>query len=89
MLRRILFTFALLTIVVGQVKYTLAAPVTIGTQQWRQLTDTTGYSWNALSNEFDVTDGTHTGSVADFTGWKWASSAEVGSMLSTVTGKSL
>ncbi len=65
--------------------------VMIDGKDWRQLTDTTMISWNELDDIYDNTTGnlepgpTSIGAV-EFAGWTWASSEEVGSMFSTLTG---
>ncbi len=83
---RVLLTLGVLAIVVGTATQVFAAPVTIGANQWRELTETQGYSWSGLSTIFDASDGTHQGNVDDFVGWTWASSYDVATALSTYPG---
>jgi hypothetical protein len=62
----------------------LAAPLTahavvIGEQDWRQLTETTGFSWNQVSTVCNTTTGACAGSLGavSFDGWTWADNAAV------------
>lgn len=54
--------------------YVLAGP-----NQWRQLTDTTGFSWNQISTVCSTVTGACSGSLGgvSFDGWIWADNAAV------------
>jgi hypothetical protein len=54
--------------------YVLAGP-----NQWRQLTDTTGFSWNQIASVCSTTTGACSGSLGgvSFDGWIWADNATI------------
>lgn len=68
-----------------------AYAVTIGTRDWRQLTETTYLSYDQLDTIYNTTTGqldttiTTIGDI-DFHGWTWASIEDVRDMFTTMTG---
>lgn len=66
-----------------------ATPVTIGYEEWRQVTDTTGFSWDQVAQVCDPLSGVCRGSLGetDFTGWNWASAKHVSKMFHLLTGR--
>lgn len=69
-----------------------AHAVMIGSNDWKQVTDTVNYSWNDLDAIFDTATGQCDaagcllGGDVDLTGYTWASNAEVDAMLRTYNG---
>ena len=66
-----------------------ANAVVVDGKDWRQVVDTTGYSWNDFDAIFDTTTGACDvvgcllGGTVDLTGFTWASNADVSSMFDT------
>lgn len=60
-----------------------AAGVTIDGREWRQLTETTDFTWNEVATVCPAEGGTCSGSIGtvNFTGWIWATAIEVGEHL--------
>ncbi len=58
---------------------TLATPVVVGDNEWRQLTETTGFSWNEIATVCDPDSGACNGVLGevDFSSWTWASTYDV------------
>jgi hypothetical protein len=71
----------------------LAKATLIDGNEWMQLTDTKGYTWQQFNQVFDTNGYCDTdcllGGTIDVTGYRWASSAEVDNMVSSVTGSAL
>ena len=68
-----------------------AFAVTIGGNDWRQLTDTTNISWHDLDIIYDITSGELDTTVkniggVDFDAWTWSSAADVSAMMFAATG---
>ncbi len=85
-MKKLIFAIVLLTIPF----YSNA--VVINGKDWRQLTETTGFSFNNVSNSTtgtcDVNTGLCNGSLGgvDFTGWTWATNEEVGGLFNYIVG---
>ena len=60
-----------------------AASVNVAGKEWRQVSETLGYSWTQIAGVCPAGGGVCTGSLvgADFTGWTWATIEEVGNLL--------
>ncbi len=63
------------------------APIVIGDAEWRELTETTGYTWYGVASVCDFRTGACDGTIGDvdFSGWTWASTREVGALFSALT----
>ena len=69
-----------------------AQAIIINNKDWRQLTETTGYSYNDILSVCDANTGICNGSLinvgrwgeVDFTGWTWASVYDVGAMFDAI-----
>jgi hypothetical protein len=91
--------------IVGFMKYTTTAilfvllsisgtssAVIIGDKDWRQVTETTGFSWNDFDAIFDTTTGACDaggcllGGTVDLNGYIWANNFEVNELLITYVG---
>jgi hypothetical protein len=74
--------FALSTLAFCALFASAANAVVIGTQDWRQLTETTGLSWNQVSTVCSTTTGACAGSLGtvSFDGWTWAENADVAAL---------
>lgn len=61
--------------------------VLIDGTDWRQLTETTGYSWNEIATVCPFGGGACLGSLGltDFSGWTWATVSEVGDLFMFLT----
>jgi len=85
-IRKICITVTLLLCTNG------ANAVVIGDKDWLQVTSTTNNSWNDFDAIFHTTTGTCDvggcllGGTTDLTGYIWANSAEVNSLLSSYHG---
>ncbi len=71
-----------------------AATVRVGDREWMMLTDTSGlFSYNMMADIYDLDTGELKGpglfEGVDFTGWTWASHADVKDMLRRFTGLNL
>lgn len=64
-----------------------AAAVTLNGLDWRQVTDTTGLTWNQVNSVCSGTNNACSGSVGgvNFDGWSWASQDHVVDMLAAYT----
>lgn len=69
--------------------------VIIGGKDWRQVTDTTGYSWNDFDAIFDTSTGAcdvvgclldNGASTVNLTGYTWANNFEVNDLLTSYSG---
>ncbi len=71
----------------------VANAVVIGDKDWRQLTETRGFSYNMLvdtsTGVCSAADGKCSGFLGgvEFTGWTWASLAEVGELFNLLVSK--
>ena len=80
-----------LTVCVATIPF-VANAIIIGYKDWRQLTETTGFSYNELTDTStgvcNAVDGTCYGSLGgvDFSGWSWATFEEVGELFNLLTG---
>lgn len=56
-----------------------ANAVIVGSYDWRQLTETTGFSWNQVSTVCDANTGACSGSLGavSFDGWMWADNTAI------------
>lgn len=63
------------------------AGVIIDGKEWRQLTETAGFSWNEVATVFPLGGGVGVGSIGstDFTGWTWATISEVADLFAFLT----
>ena len=69
-----------------------ANAVIIGDKDWRQVTETTGFSWNDFDDVYDTTTGMYDGAGAllggtggvSVEGWTWADNSEVNDLLVTL-----
>jgi len=61
-----------------------ASAVTLNGLEWRQVTDTTGLSWNQISGVCNGLNNACSGSIGSiqFDNWTWATQSEVGDMFS-------
>ena len=73
-----------ITLLVLLIACNLVQAVPINGKDWRQLTETTGFSWNEIATVCNTGGGTCNGSLGavDFTGWNWASVNEVSNLFS-------
>ena len=70
---------------------TAQAGVIIGDNEWRQVTDTVGLSWNDANALCDSSTGMCSGSVGavSLTGWTWAASGEVQALFTSFSGQNV
>jgi hypothetical protein len=61
--------------------------VIVGDKEWRQLTETVGFSWEQVAAVCDEETGVCTGAIGsiDLSGWFWASALDVGELFSALT----
>lgn len=71
------------------VNVNFAGAVTIGSSEWRQVSETVGFSYNDVSTVCNVATGNCAGSLNGvvFDGWKWASIDEVRDMFTELFSK--
>jgi hypothetical protein len=64
-----------------------ATPILVGDNEWRQVTDTVGLTWDELITVCDPGTGACDGSIdqVDFSGWTWASLDDIGSLFAALT----
>jgi hypothetical protein len=90
-MNRTMHGFLAIALLVGPV-LAQAAVVTVGNREWRQLTETTGFSWNEVSTVCNSTTGVCNGSLGpdgskvDFTGWNWAANSDVQGLFNAQIG---
>lgn len=82
MIRRLATIFLLVVTTTPSVS-TYAAGVVINGREWRQLTETTNFTWNEVATVCPAEGGACSGSLGgvNFTGWIWATALEVGDHL--------
>lgn len=82
-------TFGLVAVLLGISTMSAAAtPVVVGDYEWRQVTDTAGFSYVEVATVCDTDSGICDGALGgvDFTGWTWADNHEVlDNLLSVLT----
>jgi hypothetical protein len=56
-----------------------ARAVVVGNLDWRQVTETVGFTWNEVKSVCDINSGACQGSLGavSFGGWTWAGSSEI------------
>jgi hypothetical protein len=64
-----------------------SATLMIQGTEWRQLTETGGFSWNDVATVCPINGGLCSGSLrsTSFDGWNWANVFEVGELLGILT----
>ena len=64
-----------------------ADPILVGDNEWRQVTDTVGFTWDQLITVCNPGTGVCDGSIdgVDFTGWWWASLNDIEGLFATLT----
>lgn len=75
-MKRIFTVLAVAGVLAGPMS---ARAVIVGSYDWRQLTETTGYSWNQISTVCDASTGACAGSLGavSFDGWTWADNTDI------------
>ncbi|NNF61520.1 MAG: PEP-CTERM sorting domain-containing protein [Gammaproteobacteria bacterium] len=83
-----LFSNLTLVLLLAAPGFSLATPVTVGDLEWRQVTDTLGFSWNDFASVCDPDSGACSGNLGEvsFDGWTWAGIYEIGDLFSTLFG---
>jgi hypothetical protein len=95
-MKRILFSLlAMLGVAVLFTPSSQGTVITIGSKDWRQLTETTALSHDDMATIYNSNTGTlldptnHMIGAISFQGWTWASNVDVSAMYSTFSGLSI